>query len=79
MAAKQESKKHDEKHKGQIPGPKGTYITLNTNECHHMLTIAGLPIIGNLLDIDVTNSLQSIIDMAKDYRTLQTTAVPDSP
>jgi hypothetical protein len=44
-----------------------------------MLTITGLPVIGNLLDVDVTNSLQSIIDMAKDYRTLQTTAVPDIP
>lgn len=44
-----------------------------------MLIIAGLPIIGSLLDIDLTDSLKSIIDMAKDYRTSPTTAIPDLP
>jgi hypothetical protein len=44
---------------------------------NHQLIIPGLPIIGNLLDIDVTNSLQSIIDMAKGYRTSPTATIPD--
>lgn len=55
------------------------HLTLNTNAVHHMLIIAGLPVIGSLLDIDLTNSLQSVINMAKDYRTSPTAACYSRP
>jgi hypothetical protein len=60
MAIKEGGKK-----RGQIPGPKG-------NSTHHCqattpLTIKGLPVLGNLFDLDLDDSLTSLINIGQKY------------
>jgi hypothetical protein len=60
MAIKDSGKK-----RGQIPGPKGS-----TSIRYHStipLTIPGLPVLGNLFDLDLDDSLTSLINMGQKY------------